>query len=95
MHPSLVHTHQFRTRATLRIADNHGGTNNGCPPTDHVAGGLVKVDTKRAISHLGKHRPKTARSSTLAKAAAANIRIADNLPTPIIGEHPRILQGSS
>ena len=33
MHPSLVHTNQFRTRASLRIADNHGGTHHWCAPT--------------------------------------------------------------
>ena len=91
----IIGAHPRKPGVQLRIADNCACTNNGCLPTDHVAGGLVKVDTKRAISHLGKQQPKTARSSTLTKPAAANIRIADNLPTPIIGEHPRILQGNS
>ena len=27
-HPSLVHTNQFRARASLRIADNHSGTHH-------------------------------------------------------------------
>ena len=42
-HPSLVRTHESRPRE-LRIADNCVCTNNGCPPTNHVAGGLVKVN---------------------------------------------------
>ena len=33
-----------QVRSTLRIADNTGNTNNGCLPTDNVAGGLVKVN---------------------------------------------------
>ena len=91
----IIGAHPRKPGVQLRIADNCACTNNRCLPTDHVAGGLVKVDTKRAISHLGKQRPKTARSSTLTKAAPTKLRIADNLRTPIIGEHPRILQGSS
>ena len=31
-HPSLVHTNQFRARASLRIADNHSGTHHWCTP---------------------------------------------------------------
>ena len=30
--------------ATHRIADNHSTTNNGCLPTNHVAGGFAKVN---------------------------------------------------
>ena len=42
-HPSLVRTHQFRTRATLRIADNHDGTHHWrtpmkTPGRNHPAG---------------------------------------------------------
>ena len=33
-----------RGRPRLRIADNCACTNNGCLPTDHVAGGLAKVN---------------------------------------------------
>ena len=46
----VVHTHQFRARASLRIADNCACTNNGCLPTDDVAGGLVKVDAGPSLS---------------------------------------------
>ena len=31
-HPSLVHTNQFRARASLRIADKHSGTHHWCTP---------------------------------------------------------------
>ena len=42
-HPSLVHTNQFRARATLRIADNHDGTHHWrtpmkTPGREHPAG---------------------------------------------------------
>ncbi|SIQ44491.1 hypothetical protein SAMN05421802_11476 [Corynebacterium afermentans] len=42
-HPSLVHTNQFRARASLRIADNHGGTHHWrtpikSPRRNHPAG---------------------------------------------------------
>ena len=33
-----------RDRFRLRIADNHGGTHHWCAPTDHVAGGLAKIN---------------------------------------------------
>ena len=42
-HPSLVHTNQFRARASLRIADNHDGTHHWrtpikSPGRNHPAG---------------------------------------------------------
>ena len=85
----IIGTYLRKPGVQLRIADNCACANNRCLPTDHVAGGLVKVDTKRAISHLGKQSPKTARSSTFAKAAPTKLRTADNSWCTNYGAGPR------